>query len=379
MREGGVAVLDIGTKEVIALFGDEGIYDSFKIKGMGLAPYSGYSSGEFFDYNDLISAIHKALDSAEEKAGEKIKKVFIGVPAEFVNIVVRNIPINFSKPRKVKQSDISEIIRRAEESILVKNDIIVNYAPIYFLLDDSVKTLSPINEKASSVMCRISANIAKGKFIREVGKAVYEFGIEDISFVSEDVAKGQYLLTKEEKEKDSIIIDSGHLTTTLSMHKGDGVTNFQSISLGSGYIAWDLMEVLKVKKFQAVENLMRSAYLTVDYTDRDRYNLVIGNEPKAVSAKLVNESIVTGVKNIGMRIKNALEQMQITRLNDINIYLTGGGITLIKGGKEVLGNELGKRVEILSPKMPQYNKPYFSTVFSLLNYALKEQSKEKGK
>ena len=55
------------------------------------------------------------------------------------------------------------------------------------------------------------------------------------------------------------------------------------------------------------------------------------------------------------------------------IYLTGGGITEIRGVREYLSMRLGRTVEILAPQVPSFNKAAQSSVLSLLDMALHRQ------
>ena len=59
------------------------------------------------------------------------------------------------------------------------------------------------------------------------------------------------------------------------------------------------------------------------------------------------------------------------------IYITGGGVCLLKGGKDYVSKGVGENVEILSSKVPQLSKPTYSSVLGLLDLALKEKRTQK--
>ena len=63
--------------------------------------------------------------------------------------------------------------------------------------------------------------------------------------------------------------------------------------------------------------------------------------------------------------------------NYLPIYLTGGGVSLLKGGKDYISKGIGENVEILASKVPQLSKPTYSSVLGLLDLALKENKTQK--
>jgi hypothetical protein len=59
-------------------------------------------------------------------------------------------------------------------------------------------------------------------------------------------------------------------------------------------------------------------------------------------------------------------------LSGKTLYVTGEGINAIRGAAEHLSSRLVTQVEVISPNLPYYDKPQFSSIFSLLAAALGE-------
>ena len=53
------------------------------------------------------------------------------------------------------------------------------------------------------------------------------------------------------------------------------------------------------------------------------------------------------------------------------VYLTGGGISKIKGGRDYLAKCLGKNISYGRPNLPGKDKPELASIYSLLYYALR--------
>ena len=63
--------------------------------------------------------------------------------------------------------------------------------------------------------------------------------------------------------------------------------------------------------------------------------------------------------------------------NYLPVFITGGGVCLLKGGKDYLSKGIGENVEVLSSKVPQLSRPTYSSVLGLLDLALKEKRAQK--
>ena len=71
-------------------------------------------------------------------------------------------------------------------------------------------------------------------------------------------------------------------------------------------------------------------------------------------------------------LSKGLEESNIVVPDYVPLYITGGGVTYIRGAKEHVASRLGMMVEVLSPKVPMMDKPTESTVLSLLDIALEQ-------
>ena len=56
------------------------------------------------------------------------------------------------------------------------------------------------------------------------------------------------------------------------------------------------------------------------------------------------------------------------------VYLTGAGISKLKGGRDYLAKCLGRNVNYGTPTLPGKDKPEFASIYSLVNEALKSEN-----
>ena len=52
------------------------------------------------------------------------------------------------------------------------------------------------------------------------------------------------------------------------------------------------------------------------------------------------------------------------------LYITGESTSCVRGAVDYMGSRLARKVEVVSPGIPFYNKPQFGPLFSLIDMAL---------
>ena len=87
------------------------------------------------------------------------------------------------------------------------------------------------------------------------------------------------------------------------------------------------------------------------------------------SALDVNEIAKSRLDTIAEFISESIAQSGFECNAHCPVYLTGNGVTTIRGAKEYLSQVLKKPIEIIAPDVPCYNKPKFSSTIALLDVA----------
>ena len=316
------------------------------------------------------------MAKAEINANAKIKKLYVGVPADFCTCITKQFMQNFSDKLKIEESDILEIYQQANE--LKDNDkyILISCSPIYFVLDDGRQVINPIGEKTSRISGEISYIYAEKSFISKINVALRMFGISSVEYLSSTLAENMYLLSDSKRLTPSILIDCGFVSTSVSITKGNGLLSLNSFSVGGGQITSDLCECLKIS-YKEAEELKKQIILSVVPQLSDGYELKKQNQVSLIPMTEANEIVSARLEMICALINKCLTATQKKDLYKMPFYLTGGGICFIKGSKDYLSKYFGVNVEILSPPNLQLSKPNYSALLGLLNSAINQENKQK--
>ena len=369
-----VSVLDFGSSKISVMIAESGINNTFNIRGTGEVEYAGFYNGSFVEPEKLYEAIANCILKAETNSGLKIEKLHIGVPAEFTFVECKNSSVAFNKKVKIGEQEIADLFSLASRDVKYENSTIISRSPIYFVLDDSRKVIDPKGEYSTRLSGLVSFVLADNKFIELIDGIFKNMGLREVEYVSASLAESMYLLDPQVRDSGAILIDVGYLTSSVAYVKGDGLMNLNQFSVGGGHISADLCQVLQIS-FKEAENLKRKVVLSLAATDSDFYEVTVNGNITPVSAKLANEIVSSRLDMIVELINRCLTKMKGNSY--LPIYITGGGICLLKGGKDYISKGIGENVEILSSKVPQLGKPTYSSVLGLLDLALKEKKTQK--
>ena len=372
MAKNEVAILDFGSSKITILVGVKGVNNTFKIIANGSCEYAGFMHGEFIEPENLASAISYAKNQAENVYGKKIKRLYVGVPTEFCCNTLENISMNLNSRVRIKSKHISRLFDNA--NIAYENFEIINKTPIYFLLDDGNRVLNPIDCITSSISVLASYVSAETDFYNFLDKIFCEVGVYTIELISSALAESLYLIEPELRQNGALLVDCGFITTSVNAVIFEGVTDLKSFSLGGGHITSDLMEVLGIP-FDSAELLKRKVILSIEPNNDDVYDVVVDHQIKQFPVKIVNEICLARIDMIAEAINKCLKEFKNKVSDDVQVYLTGGGLAFLKGVVPYIEQILERKVNIIAPSPLQFNKPDLSSSLSLIDAAINIEQK----
>lgn len=364
MRKNDVAVLDIGSNKIVCLVGAP-VTDGFVIKANGQSAYAGFSGGAWLEPAKLNQTVSSTIKLAEKQYGHKIDSLLIGAPGEFTAAVVRQSESRFRTKRRITQTDVDGLFADADAQKM-QGYYPISRSVITYALDDGKLTVDPLGMVTESLACTVSYIFLAQSFSAALGSAAGYAGIPQHEFMSSCLAESLFLLPAEQRDKQAILIDIGYLTTSVMLVSGDGLMFLKSFSLGGGHISADLSGVLGID-FRAADELRQKLNLNLQFGPTDNYILLGGAEVKAAYS---NEIAKARIMEIGEYIVECFNSYGGEIDISTPLYLTGGGLTYIKGGIDCLSAVLKKRVHQAKTIDPMTNKPEMASAYGLIDIAL---------
>ena len=152
-----------------------------------------------------------------------------------------------------------------------------------------------------------------------------------------------YLL-EEDRDRTAILIDIGYLCTDVMAVEGDAVIFQKTLPVGGGHIAADVAEGLSIP-LESAEQIKRE-YVYGISTISQSYTVSGGEGVKTetFTQEQVAAVLEPRVDEIADMIQECINDSGIKLGSWSTIYLTGGGLSLNRGGRDYLSAKLEKPV-----------------------------------
>lgn len=301
--------------------------------------YDGYMDGEFLSHDQLDEVFIKLLQNMSTKMRKQITNLVVGVPNDFCVCVCKRISRRYTNVHKITEQDLNNLYKSNMNFGDSEEYVVINYSPMQYSLDDNITTLEPIGKKTTSIMLDVSYILAKKSFYDLIGEKLSGLGIKEIDFISTSL--GQTMSCETKSNKPFALVDVGHITTNVSVHKGEGLALMSSFSMGGGHISSDLMQLLNLS-FRNAELIKRKVILTIENNKNEHYEVCSkGNLIKA-PINMTNQIVKSRIEMIAKVINNILTQDNLFK--GIDIYLTGDGVSNFKGARSIIKDITGLNV-----------------------------------
>ena len=377
MQKKKAIVLDFGSSNLSLCIGSRGINNTFAINCLTQTKYDGFSDGEFFDKDNLKNSIKESLKTGETDKKHKIKSIYVGVPSEFCTVTSEKITQHFSKKTRITNEVITALANESVNKEYLKSKILISCSANYAVLDDDRETIDFENKKAKKITAEICYIYVDNYFVKIVNEILADLGLESVVYISSADAQAKFLFKNEEKLKEKIVIDVGHITTSVFNTYGNGLRGLVAFSIGGGHVSADLAECLNLT-FEQGEALKREIVLSINTKRKDEcYEVDVKDKILPVSINFANEIVKARLDMICQLIKKIINNFELENPQIAPVYLTGGGLSYIIGGRDYLAKSVGKNVQLLACHAPINQKPHLTSVFSLLNEAISRQEKSK--
>lgn len=363
-----VLTFDIGSSNIRAILAGRGLNNTFNVRGYKEIEYDGFYEGEFLDKEKLYSIFESVADEFDTTSN-KIDKVYIGVPAEFSSVMTTEVAINFGDRRKVKGSDIDSLFYMAGEKSKSAEVEVVSVSAIEYIVDGRT-THSPVGERGSSILGKLSVIYVNRNFIDTFNNIVGGLGFSSVEYISEPLAEAQYVIPCDKKEDMALLIDSGDLTTSITLVKGDGLVFLSSFSRGGGFITNDLSEAFDLSMSEA-DRLKKQIVLSLKGKQNDYYDLTtdLGKATRILMNE-ANEVVGYRIEELAEAVAKCLQLNKQQFSSYLPVFLTGGGISNLKGGRDYLAKCLGRNVSYGVPTLPGKDRASLASIYSLVNASL---------
>lgn len=358
------AAIDFGTSKIAIVAGRLDERGALHVSGAGQQFYAGFRDDEWLDVEGLEEAILSARKAAEKQTGRRIRDVFVAVPGEYVRVAFKRAEVEIrSRNGLVSRDDIEELIEATGDFEIPEGFVPLHRTPVAYVIENQTRYKPPLGERARYLSGYVSHVLALGSFVEDVGATLSGLGIGVLGMVAAPVGTGYIVLSDNESRRTAVVIDAGHYSTDIIVAEGEGLVYHENLPFGGSTVTKDISLLLNIPTEEA-DKLKRQLSLGIHRGE------VIGDRLGVDLIMEAQEIAESRVWDMSTRIADALNNIGISYDGQTGIYLTGGGMGLLRGAKDILSSAVGKIVKIYSHQSPLIGGPAYSTAAGALYYAL---------
>lgn len=375
-----VAGLDVGSGRVTCLIGEPvGATGAVKVLGGASVACRGLKGGVVINIIEAASAVTRAVEEAEASIGATVSQVWLGVRGSHLQSFNNRGAYNIARTdREITADDVNAVVSSARAIPLSSDREILHVVPQGFSLDRQRGVPHPVGMEASLLEVDVHLVTASSAHLNNIMKTVAQAGFDVVEPVYGLLAAGELLVTQEEKELGSVLIDLGGQSISVGVYCEGAVKYSKELPIGADFITRDLAVGLKTsiataEKIKVEHGLAHPSLLNGD-SDIECHG-IDGRTPMRVKTSTMMGIILPRVEELFTIVS---EDLQNSSYADViapgGAVLTGGG-SLMRGAVEAAHQILGVpvRLGVAHPDHVQADErwlsPAYSTALGLLQYS----------
>ncbi|NLE20115.1 MAG: hypothetical protein GX623_04785 [Clostridiales bacterium] len=362
-----ISVIDFGTSKIVALIAEVSARQRCDIIGAGTTPYDGYSNARWNNGAQVNEAISTAIATAEEQARASVKGVYAGVPGQFSKVYSFEVKVDLQgADPHVTSRDIASLFALADEQVQGIPGTPIHRSPAWFVVDDGKKTLEPLNQHGNELRALISYVVADRFFIEDITQRLLAVGKTANGFFSTPMGQAMLFISETDRDRTALLIDVGYLNTEVMAVEGDAIIFHKTLPLGGGHMAADLAYGLEIPLDSAEQ--VKRGFEFGQGSAKTSFDVVLSNgATQAFSREKVADILMPRVEELCEAIVKAVRDSAVRLGNWSPVYLTGGGLAINKGGRELLSEKLERPVRELPRKAVKLSSAIYSSSLGLLD------------
>ena len=363
--------IDIGTSEVRCVVGmHDPKNNQPSIIGHGSSVNQGMRRGAVVNVDEVAESISQAVHEAERIAGVPIRSATINVNGGHVTGVDSQGVIAISAAnREITSEDRMRVDDAATIVNLPQNREIVQFFAKYYSLDGQKNIKDPVS--MHGIRLEVEAHIvtASSPNMRSLDLALEKAGIEISHHSVSSLASAEAVMTRQQKEAGTILLDIGSGTTNLIVFEDGDVQYVSVIPIGGQHITNDLAIGLKTDLDSAEEVKLKYGTLKEGHKGVSRLIKTEKSGETFISddVRMIIESRVDELFDL---VEKELHKIKKFRKLPGGVVLTGGsaklpGIVQYAKEKLQLSTRIG-RVHGIGGLVDTVEDPSYDTVIGLM-------------
>jgi cell division protein FtsA len=372
-RESVICGLDIGTSKICMLIARKRGNEPIEIISTGYADSSGLRKGVVVDLEGAAASIRKAADEAEHKASIPIDWVTVGVSGDHIQSFNCHGAVQIEgKHQEVTERDVAQVVQAAQSIPIPADREIIHVLTQEFFLDNRGGIQNPVGLTGSRLDVNIHVVTCDGALNQNLINVVNKAGMRVHRIILQQLASGESVLTPDEKELGTAVVDIGAGTTDIAVFLRKSIRFTSVLPIGGDHFTRDLAVGLRTPIDDAERIKKEHGTVLLDGIAEDEVIEIPGvgtREPRGISRRAVCRILRERGAELLEMVKDQLERGSERDQLIGGVVITGGGC-LLAGMPELAEQILESSVRQGFPRGPQrmseeLSHPVYATAIGL--------------
>ncbi len=375
--------LEIGTSKICVVVGDITAANALNIIGLGQARSRGVRKGEIADASLASEDVRNAIVEAEQMANVEIRSVYLGVTGNHVRgFNNHGVHPVVSADREITAEDVQDVIKNAKAINLPVDHTVVHAIRQLFQVDSQHGIQNPVGMYGAKV--EVDVHVVHGHVDRLKNSIAVVRGLqlEVDEIVYTGLASALALLSNEQKELGSLVIDLGAGAADYVVYSQGIIKHTGVLAVGGDHISNDLAYGLKVPLKRAEQLKIERGGAFVD--DSVRGQTLSSDGELGLPPKIINLEHLRRIMSLRLEETFQLIEAELSGLGLLDrlragVFISGGGARI--PGIQTLAERvfqmpafLGKTQSISGLKSA-LDQPEFATAIGLVKFGSLQQKR----
>lgn len=381
-NENIVVGLDIGTTKICCVVG-EVRGPEVNVIGIGTHPSVGLRKGVVVNIESTVESIKKAVEEAELMAGCEISSVYAGIAGGHITGFNSRGIVAIKGP-EITPVDVERVIDAARAVAIPMDREVIHVLPQEYIVDDQAGIQNPVGMAGVRLEAKIHIVTGAVTSAHNIVKCANRAGLDVCDIVLESLASGEAVLTGEEKQLGTALIDLGGGTSDLAIFSGQNIKHTFVLALGGDNLTNDiaiglrapLAEAEKIKKKYGTcisENI--NAEETIEVPGMG------GRKSRKLPRQILGEILEPRMEEIFSLLKREIYRAEMEHFVTSGVVVTGG-TALLDGVTDIAESVLGLPARLGKPQgitglTDVVNNPMYATGVGLVMYGARKQPTKK--
>ena len=372
-----VAGLDIGTAKVCVVIGERTENGGIEITGVGTSPSTGLRKGVVVNIEATLRSVESAIEAAEMMSGRELHSAWTGIGGSHIEgINSRGVVAVTGKnheTREIGDDDVLRVLEAARAVAIPMDRQVLELVPQNYIVDNQKGIKDPLDMIGVRLEAEVHIITCSVTSAQNLVKCVNRAGFRVDGLVLQSLAAGRAVLTEEEKELGTALIDLGGGTTDVLIYSEGAPYSTATIPAGGSQVSSDI-SIIKNISNEAAEAIKKEAGCCWDGATQGGEDIIVpgagGRAPLVIPRFEIEEIIRPRLEEIFFMVKEKIDRLCLPRPLGGGVVLTGGGSQLL-GAAELASDIFKLPARVGSPLsvgglVEEYRNPAYATAVGLV-------------